>query len=319
MEAFRVRTLAEGKARKLLLPLSFGISSASLLHILDGHLEGQLKKSNRAGYTLHVVHIEEEAEKDRGPEPSLIDVYRTRYPNHEFVSVRLENDATAFNKDGLIQDPSAKPSTVIGATSASSKHDLRIISIRNTILHEAAKSGCEGILWADTTTSLAERVLAETAKGRGSILPWLTNDGEMVQGFSFYYPMKDVLRKELVPFAEFTGLIPDIIRFSTEDKDTKHSSTKNISIDVLMRDYFRSVEENYPSIVANVVRTSNKLKSPSGVDAVETCSLCSLPIFEDSIDMPIQDNQSNTSSSLAEFREHSLLCYGCRQTLNAAG
>src|ERR1700712_6081819 len=59
MEAFRTRHSTAEEKPKLLLPLSFGISSFSLLEILDRHLHMQKERTRITGYSLHVVHIDQ--------------------------------------------------------------------------------------------------------------------------------------------------------------------------------------------------------------------------------------------------------------------
>lgn len=303
MEAFRVRSLAPGQARKILLPLSLGISSVTLLHVLDGHLMGQLSKSRRAGYTLHVVHVEFGDETSTSDQ--VLAPFMSRFPQHQYSVIRIQISSRSINTNGTSdapndQDaPSDLPSLLASISSPSSRKDLEAVGLRNRLVAHAKDLGCEGIVWGDTTTSLAEKVLAETAKGRGSNLPWLTNDGECPLGVPFYFPMKDLLRKELPAFAQAVGLIPDLVDLS-KDILAAPTSGKNATIDGLMREYFKSVEENYPSIVANVVRTSSKLQAPGVATTAVRCESCRMPINSNETD---EDPGGNT------------LCHGCKQSI----
>lgn len=303
MEAFRVRSLAPGQTRKLLLPLSLGISSVTLLHILDNHLEGQLTKSGRAGYTLHVVHIASDDEANLSDEVLL--PFKNRFPQHEYSVIRSSpsSNTTATNETCNASNNQDTPldlsSLLASVSSPSSRKDVELVHLRNRLVASATDLDCEGIIWGDTTTSLAEKVLAETAKGRGSNLPWLTNDGESPLGVPFYFPMKDLLRKELPAFAQAVGLVPDLVNLS-KNTVAAPTSGKNASIDGLMKEYFESVEENYPSIVTNVVRTSSKLRAPSIAASDQRCQFCHMPINSHNVDVN---------------PEESVLCHGCRQSL----
>ncbi|KAL8916443.1 MAG: hypothetical protein Q9208_008509 [Pyrenodesmia sp. 3 TL-2023] len=121
----------------------------------------------------------------------------------------------------------------------------------------AEKHGCSGILYGDSTTRLAERTLSETAKGRGGSIPWLTADGQSPHAIKVVYPMRDLLRKEIAAYTAMTDppLTPFILEGSSP---VVVPSSKNTTIEDLMSQYFDSVEQNYPSIVANVVRTSSE-------------------------------------------------------------
>jgi cytoplasmic tRNA 2-thiolation protein 2 len=58
METFRVKNSEPGKERTLLLPLSFGPSSTALLYVVSRHLKGQIEKTGRTGFKLHIIHVQ---------------------------------------------------------------------------------------------------------------------------------------------------------------------------------------------------------------------------------------------------------------------
>ncbi|RAL68532.1 hypothetical protein DID88_007259 [Monilinia fructigena] len=64
-------------------------------------------------------------------------------------------------------------------------------------------------------------------------------------------------------FSSSTAPLPDLVVYQ-EPPSHISASSKSTTIDDLMAQYFESVEENFPSIVANVVRTSSKLKPTTG-------------------------------------------------------
>jgi cytoplasmic tRNA 2-thiolation protein 2 len=216
---------------------------------------------------------------------------RQRFPRHEYSVIPLADlfergdisDASsgleATSDSTLAQDaPISKEAKlerfISSLPSATSRTDvMRILKIR--LLVQTAKSlGCKGILWGDTTTKLAERTLAETAKGRGFSIPWQISDGESPFGMAFYYPLRDLLRKELVAFSERLTPLTPLIAVSSRARESESAPTKNTSIDGLLGQYFASVEENFPNIVANVVRTSDKLSAPAHNHVDPSCSLC---------------------------------------------
>ena len=71
---------------------------------------------------------------------------------------------------------------------------------------------------------------------------------------------------------------------------------KNSTIDDLTKAYFSGVEVDYPSIVANVVRTTSKLQARTLQDVEAHCELCDLPLE-------------------GQAPERSRLCYGCIRTM----
>lgn len=177
--------------------------------------------------------------------------------------------------------------------STTSRTDLLRLFTRHLLIAEARKSHCHALLLGSSTTALAELTLSETAKGRGFSLPWQINDGVLdvpsfisppssspsspsspaadagkktkteETGMLVYHPLRDALRKELVTFTKLAGeptpiaeLLPETDSSTTTAAVVSH---KDLSIDEVMVRYFAEVEENYPSIVANVARTTGKL------------------------------------------------------------
>jgi len=303
MESFRVRHVDIGMERVLLLPLSFGACSMALLHALSQHLKGQAEKTRRTGYRLHVLHVDCAITKSSA---SLADKVRERYPEHTFSTVPLPDVLSSDGVKELFQqsslsegqdgaDDEARLESLFSTLdSPTSRHDVKQILMRKLVVSFAKASSCEAILWGDSTTRLAERTLAETAKGRGASLPWILTDDDTLHGIPSHYPMRDLLSKEIAAFASMVQ--PPLDELIAEEVARPAVSTKNTTIDDLMKQYFESVEQEYPSIVANVVKTTAKLQTTLPREIEQQCELCDIPL----------DGQAP---------EQSRLCYGCLRTL----
>ncbi len=326
METYRIRGSAAKTPKKLLLALSFGPSSASLLHILDQHLQGQYDRMKRTAYELIVVHIDLHVdETDRDDSHALLEEYKARFPRHTYSITGLEEalllntiDWTVIGIPQPTEVDTKIPATerlqkVIGSMpSTTSRADIVNTLLTRLLVDVAKKNGCESILFGDSTTRLAEKTLTETAKGRGFSLPWQVSDGMSPYGIEFNYPCRDLLRKELVTFSSLTPPLTDLIIFLASISQIS-ASAKSTTIDDLMVQYFESVEENYPSIVANVVRTSSKLQPISG-DATTACNLCGLPVAEGTDGIFGWGGDQNSHSRLDSYK--GLLCYGCSRSIN---
>jgi len=329
METYRVRG-STSTAKKLLLPLSFGSSSASLLHILDQHLQVQYQKMNRAAYELHIVHVDLYLDAtDRKSSSDLLEKYKVRFPRHKYSRVGLEDalylESINWKSLGLENAPkldSEKSGTeqlqeLIGVMpSATSKADIVSTLLTRLLVDIAQKNDCETILFGDSTTRLAEKTLTETAKGRGFSLPWQVSDIMSPYGIGFNYPLRDLLKKELVAFSSLTS--PSLTELTIRQEPSSHisASSKLVTIDDLMAQYFESVEENYPSIVANVVRTSSKLQTLNG-ELTKSCGLCGLPVSHGTDGIFGWGGDQNSESRVEiEQVEKGILCYGCSRSIN---
>lgn len=186
------------------------------------------------------------------------------------------------------------------------------VLLTRAVVRFAKAQNLDGILWGDSTTKLAEKILAESSKGRGFSLPWQVTDGETSYGMNFYFPVRDILKKELLEFIKLLDTpLTHLVAKDAFVPAQAPVSSKNTTIDLLMKQYFESVEESYPSIVSNVVRTSTKLQ-PSSV-GIRRCKLCTFPVTEEQLGIDhwkgIQDAESTTSTRSAQ------LCYGCSRTI----
>lgn len=292
-------------------------------------MQGQYDKMKRTAYELYVVHIDLHTyEVDRESSAALLEKYKARFPKHSFSKVGLEEaislDSVDWNSLGvpspqqdLEGSGTEKLQKFIGSMpSATSKADIVATLLHRLLVEVAKKNSCEGILFGESTTRLAEKTLTETAKGRGFSLPWQVSDGMSPYGIAFHYPMRELLKKELVTYTSLTTPpLNDLVIFQAPSTHVSASS-KSTTIDDLMAQYFQSVEENYPSIVANVVRTSSKLKALSEDDK-EPCGFCGLPVAKgtDGI-FGWGGDQNSHSRSSAENSPHGILCYGCSRSIN---
>lgn len=325
LESFRVN-FHTNQERKVLLPLSFGVSSTALLHILDLHLKTQMSKTGRTGFALSIVCIgsaEGSVQTD-----VLLQKVSTQYPGYEYAALPLHDVFRMIPDDAalrnLMPDAVEKSTSnhqehlvdlVNSLTSATARADV-LSTLRTRLIVEHAKStGCQSIVWADSTTTLAEKTLAETCKGRGFSLPWHVADGKSPSGVYFHYPLRDVLKKELVSYMAFAehGLA-ELVHESSPGATQASTSSKNTTIDDLMKQYFESVEENFPSIVSNVVRTSGKLEVPAGADSEPRCGLCDMPVPGGRFGIHgwggyQQDGVESTTTGGKN------ICYGCTRSL----
>ncbi|KAF1921515.1 cytoplasmic tRNA 2-thiolation protein 2 [Ampelomyces quisqualis] len=328
LESFRVNFAAsQDHRRKILLPLSYGVSSTTLLHILDLHLKTQRSKTNRAGFAISVLSIDEASQSLAHAE--RLEKVREHYPDHEYTSLPLHHVFRLLPDDaslGALVPTSSDPakansedqlaSIVASLTSATARADV-LSTLRTRLVVEYAKqNSCESIVWGDSTTRLAEKTLAETAKGRGFSLPWQVSDGTSPLGTNFHYPLRDVLKKELVSYVDLAEPILSSLVYEPFSGATQASmSSKKTTIDDLMKQYFESVEENFPSIVSNVVRTTGKLETPPGASSDSCCSLCGMPVPGGHFGVHGWGGDQHHGVDGVPAGTSTTLCYGCTRSI----
>ncbi|KAL8687690.1 MAG: hypothetical protein Q9218_006205, partial [Villophora microphyllina] len=270
LESNKLRASFKEAPKLLLLPLSLGVSSTALLHILDQQLNHQKARTGRFSFQIHVVFVDQSiALQQVDFEPSWR-LLKERFPSHTYSKISLEDlfdydsvlefdnlslRATATD-DALPAKRNRLEQLLAGLPSATSRADMVAILRSQLISAFAQANNCESIVYGDCTTRLAERTLSETAKGRGGAIPWLTADGQSPHGIKIVYPMRDLLRKEITAYTKMTEPPLTSLIAKNSSSNVASASSKNATIEELMGQYFGSVEQHYPSIVANVVRTS---------------------------------------------------------------
>lgn len=219
--------------------------------------------------------------------------------------------------------------------STTSRSDVLRLLIRHVLIAIALRKDCRALLLGSSTTALAELTLGETAKGRGFSLPWMINDGPVpIQRFRpvnkqgekpaeesaekgsaargqaaslpIYYPNRELFRNELKQYTTLTELpLTDLISPASMAPSSAVISHKDVSIDEVMTRYFTEVEENYPSIVANVVRTTAKLERASDHSEEQYCGLCGMGLDE------LGDERWKGEIGDVGCGQDQTLCYGC--------
>ncbi|CCU75180.1 hypothetical protein BGHDH14_bgh00205 [Blumeria hordei DH14] len=323
METYRHRGPKTQASKKLLLPLSFGPCSTSLLYILNDHLQGQYDRMNRATYELIVVHINIfTTPKDREISFKRLQEFQSRFPRHCFRMINLEESLQVEDIDWNTIDtfllpetrgqisPDVKLSQLIGSiVSPTSRAEMVSILFFRLLVSFGRKNNCESVLFGDSITKLAEKTLTVIARGNGSSLQWQVSDGLSPLGISCKYPLRDLNKKEIVAFSLLAT--PPLDGLIIRDDTTPMSSCEKPStINDLMSQYFESVESNYPSIVANVVRTCGKLRTMTSQNSTP-CGLCGLP-FDNEMGTLSCDSGISSSHQPIQLPKHvSSFCRGC--------
>jgi cytoplasmic tRNA 2-thiolation protein 2 len=313
MESYRLKDDASEQPRRLLLPLSGGISSVVLLQILDLQLQRQASKRGRTSYELYILTVEIPSMHFDGSVATTFHHLNQKYSSHSFSLVPLSevfnldsNVLEAFSDLGAREGktPHASLDSLLSCTkTASSRADVLQLLLTRLIVAFAKLNSCDAILWGHSNSRLAAKALSGVAKGRGGFLPFEIADGPSPWEFTFYYPLRDLFKSELSAYAN--ALSDDFSKLVTPDSAPAPTSLRATSIDDLLSDYINSQGEKYPSIISNVVRTAGKLQAlpNSAKQAVSLCSICTMPTLES---MTIQANDSlNTDSS------NIMTCYAC--------
>lgn len=318
--------------------LSFGPCSTALVDILNDSVQSQLRKRPSPAFDPVVVHIDTDLSPVDGPDDSspsslpatssqsLLDRFKERYPRFRFLLVPLtdvlELESVEWSSLPVVPSTSAEEALAPAERlrrffarlpSTTSRSDILRLLIRHVLVHSALREDCRALLLGSSTTALAELTLGETAKGRGFSLPWMINDGPLPRGQiaspPVYYPNRELFRGELKTYTTLTEpTLTDLLSSASTAPISAVVSHKDISIDEVMARYFTEVEENYPSIVANVVRTTAKLERNDHGEE-QCCGLCGMGLDE------LGDERWKGEIGDVGCGQDQTLCYGCSRAM----
>lgn len=218
-------------------------AALALVCVLADLRDAQIQKHGAAGFRLVCVHVED-------AEPLSAPAWP--FPDVDLENLSLEARAGAADE----QDPAPG----VPALDRSTAHDVRAIRVRRRVL-AYARSHDAFVAYAFTTTRLAELTLAETVKGRGAAVPELVAPSKESR---VLYPLRDLNDEEARHFCDMNGLTPYV-----RAQELPPRVTTRQSIDEIVHEYFGSVQQEFPGVVATVAKVASRLANPR-----EPCSLC---------------------------------------------
>lgn len=332
IDAFRLELPQNQRNIKMLLALSGGLASAVLVDLVFTSV-----RRTRGKYEMPTIIYIDDTEytgQDRQAIRSMLDTLKLRYCDMTFLE-RPMSDVEHYAIAGAHRTrfPSRSGETsrqtiqsleecIALLPSKTSQEDMLALYRERLLLETAREHSCEAILFGNSATALAAKTLSLTAKGRGYALPWETADHAMSHtGVWSVRPLKGLMSAEVEIYGRLMGLSTTLC-----EKVCAGSSRKAGSIDELTQRYFHNLEEQFPSLVATVVRTTNKLVEPVPRDqALGDCEICGMSYQEGarqwladitvSEPAPVQQGQDeNCSDEEAHGTQDPVaenFCYGC--------
>ncbi|KAG4306049.1 hypothetical protein PORY_000037 [Pneumocystis oryctolagi] len=323
---------------KVLIAISTGASLA-LVKLLSQEQHTFIFKTYFS--TFSFIHIEEDNLVESEPSPSYIhQKINEVFPESLFFSINLKNYIlSSVDNIKLFFDKASN--TVLGSQvsgesirsiddilspllSSTSRADI-LRQLRNNIIYDfSEKNGYNVIIWGDTATSIASKVISETAKGRGYSIPWETH-GKIKYANDIWLlrPMKDLTKHEVYFFLQSNGI-------KSEIKKVDHKIT---TIDELVNQYIDNLEKSNPNFIFTIYRTASKLQIPkienTKNESSNFCFICKMPKennIKDWIEKitinKVNDNKINDNDVNDNYRKYNNrtedICYGCFVMLKGA-
>ncbi|EPY52191.1 cytosolic thiouridylase subunit Ctu2 [Schizosaccharomyces cryophilus OY26] len=306
--------LEHRRSRKALLAVSGGISSMAMLETAY-YLSRYRKDNYRPMFDeLLVVHLQSgslQDEEGRAKTKVIIQkAIESYYTQCEFQVIQeddLLKNAYCIDANGkLSHDDSSNCNSfnLEAIPSLASRQDLLYRVREQVLISIAEKEGCDTIVFGDCGTTIAARVLELVAEGRGFAIPWCTSVYSKLPDFpvSLLRPLREVLSSELKSYMKIKEL--DYIPTVVEERPA--------TISGVAENYFKNLNDPFPSLVNTVVRMSSKLNVP---EANKTCSLCKLPMQENAGAWLQKTTVQHPSEGQEDAVANPDICYACSVSL----
>lgn len=332
MDAFRLGLPEDQKNVRCLIACSGGLASSVLVEL--AYAATMLSRGkNQMPIVLHIDDNTYKQSDDKAVEERLVYLQQT-FTEMKFMH-RSMDDISRYVSDTLSRSPSISTPTngdsyneaqhkhkstlsscLEALPSVTSQRDMLTLYRERLMLETANEEGCSAIIFGNSGTSLAAKTLSLTAKGRGYALPWDTADhSQSHSGIWSVRPLKGLFNAEIEIYARLTVIPSPRLPVAGPGKPD--------SIDELTQRYFESLEEQFPSLVATVVRTTNKLVEPvPRSQALGECKICSMTyregarrwLGEITVNSPAHvEGEPLTTLESDNVDDHRAedLCYGC--------
>jgi cytoplasmic tRNA 2-thiolation protein 2 len=278
--------------------------------MLDKLRERQLSKyPHRGGFDIYVLVIDPSTISPQLPSVQAhFDAAKENYPSHTYSIVPLHDifdvDPAITNtlRDfGFVDDESKSGADRLDCfrasiSTATARADLDNLLLIRLVVAYARKFDCEAVVWGDSDSRLAAKTLANVAKGRGISLTWQIRDGPSPWGIRFCFPLRELYRSELDLYVKLNPKLQSVVVPASQEAESL--SARDLSIDALMNQYIVTHGEKYPGVMANVVRTADKLQQDNSPSSDPVCSMCSAPL-QGHGSIAVNGNDTNR------------LCYAC--------
>uniref|UniRef100_A0A8C7XTB2 Cytoplasmic tRNA 2-thiolation protein 2 n=1 Tax=Oryzias sinensis TaxID=183150 RepID=A0A8C7XTB2_9TELE len=191
---------------------------------------------------------------------------------------KAAGDGRELQQGGALAEPSVDEAQtrslqqLLGsATTLTAKEELLRTLRQHLLVHEARTRGYSKLLLGESCTRLAVRLLTCVSLGRGAHLAQDTGFSDCRFGdVTFVRPMREFSAKEIAVHNHMFR-VPTVVIPSLETKTLEKASIQRLSESFVSR-----LQQDFPSTVSTIYRTSEKLQTAGGGCCEEDgrCLLC---------------------------------------------
>jgi len=323
-----------GRHNKILVVVNANAAAEAMVRMLEVYYARDREDKYMQSHRPHITIIDTVS-----PTESRLQDWRPQ--GMEYIG-NVEDDKSngriglEFRNGRILKSPVGDDGTMRDAVAnfvPDSRGEATSILWSKIVSSHATRGEYDVVLYPDTATRIASKVLALTSQGRGFTIPWQC--GTLVKmpngpsnpfvsflnlGAYVARPMKDLSDTEVTAYLNITHNRP---LTSEQIPATVESDSTTVSIDSLMVNYISGLETSFPSIVATTGRTADKLDFPTVVEDKPACLVCSMPKQADNVktwldNITVKEPAAEMDSVEAPVVERAgledvtdLVCYGC--------
>ncbi|CCE64658.1 hypothetical protein TPHA_0I01520 [Tetrapisispora phaffii CBS 4417] len=306
---------------KILVPLSFSSSSSLVMLdiLVDTLNEQRLQHHNMVGFKIELLLLFNGKEEFDLVNKKLTDLIDNRYSANKdciqphFVEISKFYETSTVLKQLLLQHTDFKTfkdtiqhddytikNLLKECPNRSVREDLLTFIKRHLIKKFTYQNKFKAIVWPFSMTQLADEIISMIVKGRGSSIAnfldmesFDENYGTNV--FKNLFPLRNALLSEIDAYCHSVNLEKYLIDYKVQDtlllnklydannkRSNESTLVKNMTMNELASKYFDDIETDYSNVISTVLRTGEKLGTPTANGLKnKKCEVCLQIIHND--------------------------------------
>ncbi|CAG9334515.1 unnamed protein product [Blepharisma stoltei] len=271
--------LSPKKGENLLIAISGGANSMSMLHLTDT-CKNPEKTTKLMQFTPVLLYIDDSFiyHTPQSQVSEFLESVEKRYNVHINV-IKIEE------KIPDIEEQLNLPSQA--------KSDMLYFVINNLITDFARENNYQKVITGESASRVSTLVMSEICKGRGVSVSSFSSPILLVDGITIARPLRELLEKEVAIYHSIYD-VPLLTKLPMAQSLTLPWAG---SMDILIQDFLGNLQSKFPSTTHTLLRTATKL-IPQG-NFNEICAIC-----KHTKDGPINHLEKFNS-------EYEDICYAC--------
>ncbi|CAH2102555.1 unnamed protein product [Euphydryas editha] len=315
---------------KILICLSGDACSTVLLDLVYNAISlNNHKKLRVVPYVLYIIETVADNEKISN---SIIEQCKSYGFPLTITNINEYNKNFFSNKEETESQNSYNSKSILSNVTSSIHRDVMMKIKQNIFLKISKELDCNTVFTAETTTSLATKLLSNIVIGRGS---QIENDigfaDKRDRDTRILRPLRDITNEEIEHYIQIKEIKP---------AKAMHNKLNETSLQSVIKNFVMDLQENYPATISTICKTADKIGSITNNINKKKCVVCQSNLDNNDLNLTAvdatvfsrkvslrQSGESKYNEDSQNIEENNLmfpfiyqsLCYCCSRNMSELG